>query len=368
MALDSHDIAIIYGSDARTMTRSLIEHADLKNMVSNRDAHIVIKPNLVVAKNSGEGATTHVEIVQTIVEYLLAHGFTHLSIAESAWVGDDTRRAFCVNGYEELSKNTDIPLIDVKRDTYQIMNKHGIRMEISKTIMDCDFLINIPVLKGHCQTHMTCALKNMKGCLSDRSKRQFHSMGLHTPIATLNSIRCANVVIVDSLNGDLDFEEGGNPVATNRMMIGRDSVLIDAHGARLLGFDIKDISYIALAEQFGVGSADITKANIVYLNKDEINNYSRPIGRARQLLQHVDERSACSACTGNLVHALARLDEQHLLSKLQAKISIGQEFKHIASDGIGIGHCTRLFAHSAYGCPPDALTVLKFLTSIIVEQ
>jgi uncharacterized protein (DUF362 family) len=48
---------------------------------------------------------------------------------------------------------------------------------------------------------MTCALKNMKGCISDRSKRQFHLWGLHDPIAALNALRKADLVIVDSLNG-----------------------------------------------------------------------------------------------------------------------------------------------------------------------
>ncbi len=87
----------------------------------------------------------------------------------------------------------------------------GITMDVSRTILDTDFLISLPVLKGHCQTAMTCALKNMKGCLSDRSKRLFHSLGLHRPIAALNAVRDADLVIVDSLNGDLDFEEGGKP-------------------------------------------------------------------------------------------------------------------------------------------------------------
>ena len=34
--------------------------------------------------------------------------------------------------------------------------------------------------------------------------------------------------IVDSLCGDLDFEEGGNPVPTGRMLLGEDPVQLDA--------------------------------------------------------------------------------------------------------------------------------------------
>ena len=46
-------------------------------------------------------------------------------------------------------------------------------MEICCRALDADFLINLPVLKGHCQTAMTCALKNCKGCIPDREKRRF---------------------------------------------------------------------------------------------------------------------------------------------------------------------------------------------------
>jgi hypothetical protein len=37
-------------------------------------------------------------------------------------------------------------------------------------------------------------------------------MGLHKPIAYLNKLVKQNLIIVDGLNGDLNFEEGGNPI------------------------------------------------------------------------------------------------------------------------------------------------------------
>ena len=58
---------------------------------------------------------------------------------------------------------------------------------------------------------MTCALKNCKGCLPDREKRRFHAEGLMRPIAALATALRPELTIVDSLCGDLDFEEGGNP-------------------------------------------------------------------------------------------------------------------------------------------------------------
>ncbi len=50
----------------------------------------------------------------------------------------------------------------------------------------------------------------MKGCIPNKEKRRFHTMGLHKPIAYLNKILKQNLIVVDGIiGGDLNFEEGG---------------------------------------------------------------------------------------------------------------------------------------------------------------
>lgn len=317
--------------------------------------------NLPQLSTEGRSPTTHSAIVITIIEYLQELGYSNIKIIESAWVGDSTKRGFKVNGYYEISEKYNVPLFDVKDDKYIKKTSHGITMEISKEILDLDFLISIPVLKGHCQTLMTCALKNMKGCLSDSSKRLFHSIGLNKPIATLNVIRAADLVIVDSMNGDLDFEEGGTPIKTDRMFIARDSVLCDTFAASLLGFKPSDIEYIEIAEQFGVGSTDLNKAKISYLNKPGFDNLSKPTGIVNALSKNALPNKACSACYGNLIHALKRLDEVNKLH-LSKKICIGQGYKDIKDKSlIGVGICTRHLGESLKGCPPSASDMIDFI-------
>jgi len=77
---------------------------------------IAIKPNLVVSSPSRDGATTDPRIVEAIVAYLLDNGFDDIVIMESAWLGDDTERAFRICGYTEISKKYGIPLLDLKSD------------------------------------------------------------------------------------------------------------------------------------------------------------------------------------------------------------------------------------------------------------
>lgn len=69
------------------------------------------------------------------------------------------------------------------------------------------FLINMPVLKGSGQTHIVCTRKSAKGLIPNSEKRCFHAPGAH-----LNALVRWDFILVDSICGDLDFEEGGSPI------------------------------------------------------------------------------------------------------------------------------------------------------------
>ena len=93
-------------------------------------------------------------------------------------------------------------------------------------------------------------------------------MGLHRPIACLNTIIHQDLILADNICGDLDFEEGGSPVAMNRILAFRDPVLCDSFAAEIMGYEPYDIEYIRLAEELGVGSADTERARIHALNRE----------------------------------------------------------------------------------------------------
>jgi len=94
---------IANGQEPLRMTLDLLNRVNpLQN--GNRNMTIGIKPNLVCASPPNQGATTHPEIVEGIIIYLLDKGYKNIRIIESSWIGDSTRRAFKVCGYESLSE------------------------------------------------------------------------------------------------------------------------------------------------------------------------------------------------------------------------------------------------------------------------
>jgi Uncharacterized conserved protein len=347
----------IFGSEAHAMTMKLMEAAEVAGKIPS-GADVALKPNLVVAKSPELGATTHAGVLTGAIAYLKDHGIRNISIIEGSWVGDSTGRAFRAAGYEEISKKYGVPLYDLKHDTTRTVETPLRPMEICSRALDAGYLINLPVLKGHCQTVMTCALKNCKGCLPDQEKRRFHAEGLMKPIAALASALRPSLTIVDSICGDLDFEEGGNPVPTGRMYLGDDPVQLDAYGCRLMGLSLSDVPYISLAEQWGAGSTEIRKEDIVRLNTPaQGGSYPKPTGKAARLTAGVQQDSACSACYASLVRALYTCGGNH-----GTPIAIGQGWKGKVFDGLGIGRCCDCASKQVKGCPPTADAIAAALT------
>jgi len=358
--MSGRTIHVIYGEDSCAMARRLLEASDATGQI-RADAHIVLKPNLAVARPAHEGATTHTEIVEGIVLHLKDCGVSNITIAEGSWIGDSTERAFRVIGLDKLAKKYGLTLLDLKKDKAISVDTPIGPIQVCHTPLEADCLINLPVLKGHCQTVMTCALKNLKGCIPDKEKRRFHNLGLTKPIAALASVLRPHLTLVDSLCGDLNFEEGGNPVKTDRLLLGNDPVQMDAYCCALLGLDTTEVAYLPLAQQYGAGRMEWRPEDIISLNQPAAPVEARADGRlVRELTRNVVQRSACSACFANLTRALYQYREQ-TGKNYPGLIAIGQEYQEESPDCLGIGRCCHGAKHHVPGCPPNAADILREL-------
>ena len=359
--MEKNEILMIHGTNYKTMTKQLLEAANLEALIGSKDKKIGLKPNLVVAKPASSGATTHPELLAGTIEYLQDHGFKNITVMEGSWVGENTGRAFDACGYGAVLRKYNVPFFDLKQDSYKEYDGAGMKLKVCDAPASLDFMINMPVLKGHCQTTITCALKNNKGVIPDSEKRRYHTMGLHKPIAHLNTIARNDFILVDNVCGDLDFEEGGNPVVMNRILGFRDPVLCDAFVCEAMGYRSDDVDYVVLAEKLGVGSRDTKNAVITRINDSVMEDKPFPMtGRVKRLAAFAEPKDACSACYGSLIYALDRLSDKGMLHKGMKPISIGQGYKG-EKGAVGIGSCTRCFEKSLAGCPPKAVDMAAFL-------
>jgi uncharacterized protein (DUF362 family) len=350
-------LVINYGKDIAKNTYECLKASDIHDYLLPSQA-VAIKPNLVVSRPASDGATTHPEVVEGIIIFLKEYGVKEICVMESSWAGDSTKRAYKNCGYEYLQDKYQVTLHDLKSDAIVSQSANGYKIQLCRKAVEADFLINVPVLKAHCQTRLTCNLKNLKGCIPDEEKRRFHSLGLHKPIAALNTLIKTGFCVVDGICGDLSFEEGGTPVEANRIIVGQNPVEVDSFCAELIGYRPEEIDYLLYAKQYGVGSFFGPQTKVVELNTQDKPLHSTFSGRrAEQYKRLVSEDSACSACYSSLMFALQRCG-----GNSPDKLYIGQGYRQQTKpDGIGIGNCTSGFARYVPGCPPKAADIAAFL-------
>ena len=361
------EIFVIYGTEYKKMTIELLEACKLANMIGDRRKRIGIKPNLVSPSEASYGATTHPEVVEGLLQYLKEHGFSEITIMEGSWIGAKTKEAFKTCGYDTLAKRYGVALVDAQKEKSVTVDCKGMELHLCNCALQVDYMINVPVMKGHCQTRITCALKNMKGLLPNTEKRRFHTMGLHKPIGHLSMGIRQDFILVDSICGDLSFEDGGNPTQMNRLFAAADPVLCDAYVCRLLQYQTEEVPYIELAEKLGAGSSDMDKALVRELNMPEHMIKLPDKERVMKLREMTEDVDSCSTCYGYLLPALDMLEKEGLLKDFPEKICIGQGFRG-KSGKLGIGNCTKDFQYTLKGCPPTEQEMYEFLKNYLKEE
>ena len=375
--MKKQEIIVACGTDIIQMAAALCKMADLSALIrmscGKRQPRIALKPNLLGPIPASEGATTHPQAAEGVISYLREQGFEDIVMMESSWVGDRTEDSLLVTGFGALCERLNVPFFDLQKDSAVTVDCAGMMLKICRKALEADFLINLPVAKGHCQTGMTCALKNLKGCIPASEKRRFHRMGLHEPIGHLSAGLKQGFILADAICPDLMFEDGGNPVPLNRLVCAVDPVLLDAYVCGKLGLDPAQVPYIRIAEECGAGSSDLLAASVTMLREDWQNKAARYLEEADSVdtwrneadcalsvKEMVSDVDSCSACYGTLIPVLHKLEAEGLSFAPGEKLCIGQGWRGM-SGAIGIGTCTSGFACSLPGCPPDAAAMERFL-------
>ena len=134
--MNAEALYVAYGTDALQLTLNLLQSADIASELDSR-MHVFLKPNLVMAREASSGITTHPQLAEGVIRYLLDTGVRRITIAESSWTGGDTRRAFQVCGYDRLEEEYGrygLRLLDLKTDSAQAVEVRGGRYKVFRSI------------------------------------------------------------------------------------------------------------------------------------------------------------------------------------------------------------------------------------------
>lgn len=150
---------------------------------------------------------------------------------------------------------------------------------VTNTILNCDFLITVPVMKVHANCGVTACMKNYVGTAPREAyglPGNFNNMRLHREhtvdgridgfIVDLVSFHPPDYCVVDAIRGLQASEHSngaqGQMVQSNMIMAGEDPVAIDSLAARLMGFQPHDIDYLHLAAKREIGTPDLRRIDV----------------------------------------------------------------------------------------------------------
>jgi len=139
-----------------------------------------IKVNLCYYWNAATGYTTDPRVVAGIIDSIRErYGMnTDIRVVEADATAMRTKYAFSILEYRKLAKEKNVELFNLSNDSADekkaLVNGREITFKIPQSLLKTDLFVNVPKLKTMRATHITCALKNIFGCIASPRKIVYH--------------------------------------------------------------------------------------------------------------------------------------------------------------------------------------------------
>lgn len=360
----------------------------------NPSDNILIKPNVVWGAGGTVpkyGMITTSRLIEDIIILLREKGCNKISIGEGSPVNDEmgatTFKGFAWSGLKRVARKYDVRLIDFNNDSY-IKVKLGQRnVEVARATFETDFLINVPILKTHGMTKVSLGMKNLKGCLSMKSKKKFHMLDLHEMIALLNTQITPKLTVIDGIYA---MERGplssGRAHRMNLIISGKDVFSCDIVGSAILGINPATVSYLMRFSEINRRSIETESVHVV---GEEITDVCRPL-EWKDDYEESFRRSGiegisfpwpgdrfctnCVLCSGVLVTYFCKDNPGINLEPVELCFGADVKAKEDSEKVILFGDCAirsnraKKNAIRVKGCPPRIVDSMKTLVNHTLEK
>ena len=215
-----------------------------------------IKVNLCYYWHAATGYTTDPQVVAGIIDCIRErYGMDiHIRVVEADATAMRTKHAFLMLGYERLAKEKDVELFNLSNDEIHqekvSVDGREIAFQIPQSLLKSDLFINVPKLKIMRDTKITCALKNIFGCIASPRKIVYHPF-LHEAIVGINKILRPDLIIVDGL-----VALGRFPIELGLIMVSVDPFSVDWIASQVMGYNPSKIKFLKIAMKEKLGELE----------------------------------------------------------------------------------------------------------------
>jgi uncharacterized protein (DUF362 family) len=258
-------LAAVEGESPAAITREAIAILGGMGKFVAKGDKVVIKPNIGWDRTPEMAACTNPEVVKTLVELVLEAG------AKRAVVIDNTtnqaKRCYVRSGIQEAVKQAggDMLFVDDYRVKRAALKGEWIKeWEVLLDVVESDKIINVPIAKHHSLSRLTLGGKNWLGAVGG-ARNQFHQ-DLDKAIVDLAAFFKPRLTVLDAYRVLVRNGPQGGRVSDTELrktvVAGTDPVAVDAFGCSLFDLAPRDLPYLALARERGLGEFDLGKVRV----------------------------------------------------------------------------------------------------------
>ena len=134
-------------------------------------ARVLLKPNLLTGRSAGHLACTHPAFVAAAAEWFVEQG-AKVTVGDSPAFGT-AKGVMHSTGITEALEGLPVACINFDRSE-TIRLPGGVAVDIARSALECDILVNLPRVKAHSQLYVTLAVKNYFGTVVGFQKPWWH--------------------------------------------------------------------------------------------------------------------------------------------------------------------------------------------------
>jgi uncharacterized protein (DUF362 family) len=266
----NHHLSVVKGNNPGQITRKAIESLGGMGKFVKKGDTVVVKPNIGWNRKPEYAANTNPDVVKEIIKMCFEAGAKKVNVFDNTC--NSAKMCYYNSGISKIAKKAGARvyyLSEWKFKPGKFSEKSSMNnWPIYKDAVDCDCFINVPIAKHHGLTGLTLSIKNLMGiCGGNRGKMHW---GIDEKLADLVEFIKPDLTIIDAYRILLRHGPGGgnlNDVKKSKTIIASaDPVLADSYAATLFQKKPKAIGYIKESARRGIGSMNLSKANIKKYN------------------------------------------------------------------------------------------------------
>jgi uncharacterized protein (DUF362 family) len=259
------ELALVQGESPSAITKEVLSILGGMNRFVSKGDKVLVKPNIGWDRTPEQAACTNPDVVKTMVELCLDAGAKEVIVIDNPC--NPARRTYVRSGIQDAAKDAGAKVLlpnDHKLKKVDLKGQTLKEWEVYSDFIEVDKIINVPIAKTHSLSRVTLGMKNWLGALGG-NRNQLHQ-NLDYSVLDLAAFFKPVLTVLDGYriltrNGP----QGGrlSDVKLHKTIVaGTDYAAIDAIGATFFGIDPKELLFLKLANENGIGEINPEKMKI----------------------------------------------------------------------------------------------------------